>query len=245
MGKQPYIIFNGRNSNEFGLFLDYSNFEWQSTQRTRQIQQIPGLSGDRIYSDNRFDNVEQQFNFYLKRDRNKSILEIQSEISDWLYTESDYASLYFSGFPEYEFQAIASQSTTLKWQQSLYGEITITFNMKPFAYRIGADVYQPIDVDGTVLINPENQISLPKIKVYGSGQIGITINDQLFEVTDASNGVIIDSELMITHSDDGVLDSTLVRFPYHRYPVFEVGENYIAADGATRLEVMTKWHRLI
>ncbi|MHA3066572.1 hypothetical protein [Lacticaseibacillus saniviri] len=242
---RDYIEFNGHRNTDFGLFLDYGSFEWQSAKHTRSSIAVPGLSGDRFYSDNKYDNVTETFPFLLET-RDFSALEMQARINHWLAEPDNYSPLYFSSFPDYELQAILTSVSALKWANNHGGSISAEFSCKPFAYRIGSTELRQIDeLNGVVLRNNENLKSLPLIKIYGSGHMGLTVNDDVYEIDGADGVTYIDVENHITYSPTQGIVPGLARFPNHQYPTLPPGDNYIGIDGADGLEVAPKWRKLI
>ncbi len=58
-----------------------------------------------------------------------------------------------------------------------YGQFEVTFVADPFEYAI----LQPLEITKTTtLVNSGTKYSLPKITIYGSGSITVTINDVSF-----------------------------------------------------------------
>ncbi|EJQ44023.1 hypothetical protein IEQ_04810 [Bacillus cereus BAG6X1-2] len=116
-----------------------------------------------------------------------------------------------------------------------YGLFDVTFTTDPFEYAI----CQPIEIERPVaLFNPGTFEALPKLIVYGKGDITITFHSVSFQIKDVRDGTIIDSELMEAYAGTTPMNDKMVgKFPY-----FEVGENTISWTGnLTKLIIEPRW----
>lgn len=74
-----------------------------------------------------------------------------------------------------------------------YGKFQVTFKSDPYEYTIE----QPITITNPVTIMNQGTLhSLPKLTIYGTGNITIQINSISFQVKDVNPFVIVDSDLM-------------------------------------------------
>ena len=71
---------------------------------------------------------------------------------------------------------------------------TLSFRAQPWFYLREAE---DIEITGTAhtLQNPGNLPSAPRIAVYGSGDVGLTLGGQLVRLTDLDGGIVLDTEL--------------------------------------------------
>lgn len=116
-----------------------------------------------------------------------------------------------------------------------YGMFDVTFTTAPFEYAI----CQPIEITRPItLFNPGTFESLPKLTVYGTGDITITVHGISFQIKGLTDQVIIDSEFMEAYTGTITMNDKMVgKFPY-----FEVGENTISWTGnLTKLIIEPRW----
>ena len=237
-----YIEINGKTSWDLGMRMDFSSFSWNSTAQARTVTSIPGLSGDRQYSDNRFVNVKQTFPFVLESFQ-QPIFQTQSSISQWLNPIKNYMPLFFSVLPDYFLEAIpVSDNGQLTWVDRWTGTLGVTFDCKPYLKRFDGDQY----VTDSIIKNVEDATALPLIHITGSGNVTVVVNDVTYTINDLDGDAYIDSELEETYNADGNSLSDSTQFVDHNYPVLIPGENTVShSDGITAMEVKPRWRKLM
>ena len=237
-----YIRINGRSSRDLGMKMDFSSFQWNSTAHARTVTSIPGLSGDRQYSDNRFVNVKQTFPFAIESFQ-QPLLQVQSSISQWLNPIKDYMPLFFSVLPDYFLEAVpVSDNAQLSWVDRWTGMLSLTFDCKPYMKRFDGDQY----TSSSTIKNVEQATALPLIHITGSGNVTVVVNDVTYTINDLDGDAFIDSELEETYDADGSSLADSTQFVDHNYPILVPGENTIGhSDGITALEVKPRWRKLM
>lgn len=125
-------------------------------------------------------------------------------------------------------------------------------NLKRFSTFNVNCIIEPFDylVDGTYkfeIINSESIFnygsyeSRPIIKVYGQGNIQISINAHTFQVNNVEGYVIVDSELMTCYKDTVNKGNDMIGL----FPVIDVGENQITlSSNITKVEITPNWRCL-
>ena len=78
----------------------------------------------------------------------------------------------------------------------------VSFRAKPFFYLEGAASIE-ITESGARIRNPGNLSSAPRVTVYGSGSVLLTIGGQLVALSGLDGGIVLDSELLDALSLDG------------------------------------------
>ncbi|MGN1412375.1 MAG: hypothetical protein ACI4WH_07730 [Oscillospiraceae bacterium] len=111
-------------------------------------------------------------------------------------------------------------------------KIPLSFTAEPFAYSINNDVItltEPttINVDGNIYTEP-------CIKVYGSGDGTLTINDDTISFYGMNEYIILDTPRLLAYKDNQiVLNKT-----FGNLPILRVGDNLINwSGGVTSIEV--------
>lgn len=116
-----------------------------------------------------------------------------------------------------------------------YGQMTIIITFDPFEY---IDI-EPITMTTLGnLINPGTYFSQPKITVYGTGKLSITINGQQVILNSVDGHITLDCNLQEAHKSGASLNNFMVG----KFPRFEVGTNTIAWTGpVTKVEIEPRW----
>lgn len=116
-----------------------------------------------------------------------------------------------------------------------YGKFEVTFISDPYEYSIE----QPFEITAPVTIANQGTLhSLPKITIYGSGNITMSIGGVSFQVKSVNGFVVIDSDLMECYKDLTPMNDKMVG----KFPVFNEGEIDISWTGTVeRVEIETRW----
>ena len=91
------------------------------------------------------------------------------------------------------------------------------------------------------LFNSGSVISNPIIKLYGTGAITLMVNSQTVNLTNVSEYVTIDSDLMDCYKDTALKNTDMLG----EFPVLEAGNNNINWTGTvTKIEITPNWRWL-
>jgi len=116
---------------------------------------------------------------------------------------------------------------------------TIIFDCQPFGYALNTSIL-PLTSPGTIF-NPGSTISLPVIKVYGSGALVLNINSNVIKLSNVSEYVTIDS-LLIDAYKETLLKNTDMS---GEFPELVPGPNVISWSGAVvKILITTQWRWL-
>lgn len=117
----------------------------------------------------------------------------------------------------------------------------IKYHCQPFKYKI-AEEEVDIETNNKTSITINNiglEVSKPIITLYGSGIVGIYVNNiQIFNYTFDDDGkVIIDSEKQDAYLENNLKNRNMLG----EFPIFEVGENIITWTGSlNRIKIQPK-----
>ena len=116
----------------------------------------------------------------------------------------------------------------------MFGKFTVTFILEPFDYSNDTSI---LTINSnTSIYNTATHYSKPKLKLYGTGNLQVSINSQTFQINNVTSYVEIDSELQQCHED------TLNKEFIGSYPVLEVGENKITkSSNISKIEIDPRW----
>lgn len=121
-----------------------------------------------------------------------------------------------------------------------YGEFDVKFTLDPFSYL--PESKQTLTKPGSVF-NLGNIESEPYIKIVGTGDITLSINNEQFVFKGVKDFIELDSEVMNAYKEvNGTVQNAnnLMNTPY--FPIFEIGENLIDWTGSvTQVEIDGRW----
>ena len=89
------------------------------------------------------------------------------------------------------------------------------------------------------IVNPEYLPSAPYIRIYGSGNITLTINNDSFYFEDIEDYIEVDSESMNAYKGISPLNN---KMKTANFPEFIPGDNAIAWTGSVnKIEIIPRW----
>lgn len=115
-----------------------------------------------------------------------------------------------------------------------YAKVTALFLIEPLWYK--DDGSSTITTAGTIT-NPSTVEVQPVIRVYGTGDITLNVNDQVIELTNVTDELTIDG-INENATVNGVDANDQMAGPF---PVLKPGQNDITVTGASRIEVDKRW----
>ncbi|SKA99755.1 putative phage tail component, N-terminal domain-containing protein [Caloramator quimbayensis] len=199
--------------------------------------EIPGRDSSLRYDEGTFEDITITVECTLIGD---NLFEKIDQIKAWLFGAGE-SDLIFSFQNDKKYLAQVVNSVDFKQIINYISEFPIIFNCRPFKYAVLNDLVT-ITQSGTNLINPGTIYSLPKIYVYGSGDITIKVNGEELKINSFQNKIIIDSILYDCYDDDfNNLNSKVDG----NFPILKVGSNIIEWTGnVSKVEILPNWRWL-
>ena len=228
--------FRGKNSfSDYGVYISKRPSIPSPKRRITNIV-IPGKSSSLRFDENTYEDITIALECSIKDDILPNKID---EIKEWLlsYGESD---LVFSN--QHNKKYIAQVVNVIDFTQVLkyISKFVIVFNCRPFKYEVESDVIE-MTAEGSVT-NPGSISSEPIIKIFGSGDINLTINSEVIKLKEVTNHIILDSVQQNCYNE--AIDN-LNNKMNGEFPKFEVGENNISWTGAvSKVEVIPNWRWL-
>lgn len=233
------IVYNGVSTEEFGIIVE-SPPDYEIAERDYEVISIPGKSGDYVIDRGGFKNVDRVYNIAIG-EAGSDFADLAPRIAEWLYSGYGYKRLEDSYHPDYFMMArVSTQPTVINILQQA-GRAEITFNRKPQRYLKTGERTTKLTSDGRIY-NPTYFDSEPIIKVFGSGDGTINVNNKTIQVTDIpTSGIVIDSEMQETYSGT-ISYNQNVNYMQGEFPKLNPGRNNILfSGGITRLEIIPRW----
>lgn len=164
----------------------------------------------------------------------KSIIHYQDEIIDWLTNIKD-SKLSFSFMLDkyYIVKNVTVDSISRSFNR--YNAINVTFTLEPFKYQHESIITATMP---TNLYNRGTVDSQPNIKIHGSGNIQLTINNETIQINNVEEYVELDSKLFLCLNPNGTSKS---RDMIGNFPILTMGYNQISWVGAvTKIEILPR-----
>lgn len=165
----------------------------------------------------------------------KNIIDHQEEILDWLYNVKDN-KLILSFMPNRYYIVKNVVVDNISRDFDKYNTMSVTFTLEPFKY----DIY-----DKTMILTKSEKIyymgnakGKPKLKIYGSGNIELTINSETIQIKNIDEYVELDSKFLLCLNKNQQSKS---RDMSGGFPILTKGINNISWTGnVTKIELLKR-----
>ena len=236
------FTFNGHNSNEFDIRIQNKTI-YSVPKFDASAISIPGRDGDLLNPSGRFGNVGVSYTCYVPAKSIQDLSDKLTRIKNWLYDKvNQYHDLTDSYDDKFKRRAVFNNKLDISDEARKIGVFTLTFSCLPFRYLLtGLEV---INITDTLTVrNPFNFASKPYIKVYGSGEGTLVIQNgegnKIWQFNDIDEYVEIDSELMNFFKGTELKNSSVSG---DGFPEFSKGDNILSFNGGiARIEIIPRW----
>lgn len=239
MEKFPFYIYDEKNSKDFNIVVENVK-TLNAPARDVTITSVPGRNGDLITDNGRFLNIDMTYEIAIRKMPNCSVEEIFNQLKTWLLSDYNYKKLIDSfDINHFRYARYAGGVEPTKIFSNII-KATITFNCKPFRYLTNEKI---ILVDNkSIIYNPENYFSLPHIKIYGSGDITLMINNSEYNFKGIEEYIELDSEILSAYKGLELQNSKMTSVDF---PKLQPGSNNISWVGnVEKIEIIPRWRSL-
>lgn len=219
-----YCIYKGVNSQDLGLNLEKDPPRMTPKKRVTEIT-IPGRQGTLTQSDGTYEPFTRETKFVLM-----DLSRVQEICA--LYTDS--GPLTFDDEPDKVYQARVVNELNPEWFTAGWRNLTVQFECQPFARELNPQTATFIAAGSLYNVGTVDK-AYPTIKVYGAGNITVTVNGKTFTVQGVTASAIIDCENMLAYEGSTLLTTS------GDYPVLPLGKSTISFSGATKIEITPNW----
>ncbi len=232
---KSYIIINGMNSYED---LDLLLKSMTIPSSNEQIEEVPveGRNGNLTMKNGTYDNKKLNFNFDLKRKRNENYIDFQNRIDYVEYLlDIEKGELIIFNRPNKVFN-IKHLTKDISMENDINANVDINVICEPFRYLINE---QYIDLKNNSNIFYQGDVpGEPNIKIYGSGNIQLTINNETVQINNVNEYVELDSKLLLCLNSDKTSKS---RDMIGHFPLLNKGVNSISWTGnVSKVEILPR-----
>ena len=232
-----YFIYNDKSSEDFNIKIKTIN-NLSSPQRSIEKILVPGRNGELILDNGNFENFILTIECYLNcSSKDKNV--ISKEIKRWLQSDFSYKKLILSNDTEFYYEAYCDTKLDFEYISSNFESFLISFSCKPYKKETNEDI---ITITESINIYNNYMPSNPLIKVVGSGDVIVSINNQELILKGLEDEIEIDSELMNAYKKINGDIVLLNNKMYSDFPVLESGENQISFEGnISKIEIIPRW----
>lgn len=215
------IYFNGNRSLYLNLYLEnYPSIPIA----TEEYEEVPveGRSGSLIINKNTYPDKKIPFTFTILSPQ----IEIDFErVYEWLTEIEDNRLIFGRTDRCYKVKKVIFGDIQKEFRT--IGEFDVTFLCEPFTQDLEKTVHE-ITTSGFKINYDGNAPGDTLIKVYGSGNIQLTINGETMQINNVSNYVEIDSNLLQVRNQD---KTSKDNDSLGDFILFTKGENTISYTG--------------
>ena len=231
------FTFNSKKSSDFGLVVQGATIN-KTPARPYGLQKIPGRAGLLIIdsSIDDLENVEITYTVGCK-----DIAANRDAIADWLFGSAAYAKLADSSDASSYRMAICTSGQDWDEQIRNFGTAKLVFSCKPFRFLTSGDAKTTLTAAGEIT-NPTAYSALPYIKIYGSGNITLSIGGQSFPFLNIGSYIECDSDLQAVFTG---VNNKADKANFDDFPTLKPGANSISWTGTvTKVEIVPHWREL-
>ena len=231
MGKN-YVIINNIKSDTFPKLLIEELPPMQLPQKKVEEIEVEGMDGVLTITDNFYMNPQKSIKCKLIGGEDIDSLAL------WL---SNCEEIIFSHKPDRYYKAKLKNQIDFERNILQNRGFIAVFDCQPFGYLIDNSMIT-ITSNNKSFNGKGTHWSEPIIKVYGSGTINLTINDNQITLKDVVEYITVDSSKKRTYKDLNILNNKKIG----DFPRLSYGKNTISWTGTvTKIEIIPNWRYLI
>lgn len=234
MLKEGDIYFNGNRSLSMNLFLEEYPSIPISTEDYEEVE-VDGRSGNLIINKGTYPDKKIPFTFTILSPQ----IEVDFErVYEWLTEIEDNRLVFGREDRCYRVKKVIFGNIQKEFKS--IGEFNVTFLCEPFTEDL-TPITNEIISNNFKIYYSGNAPGDTLIKIYGSGNIQLTINGETMQIKNVSSYVEIDSYLMQVRNQD---KTSKDRDALGDFTLLEKGENTISYTGTVTkivIEYTTKY----
>lgn len=238
------INYNGKDLGEFGVTVDFSQiFRKPAFEVAKWV--IPGKNGDIIRPEDRYSNIELQFNCLIRRNFTENFTNLVDYLTSF---QGNYGRLETTAEPDvYRMAAFHSVVEPDAGQYLRNGRFTLVFDCQPQRFlKSGEEPILMNEASTTHVMNPTLKPSRPLIRVdYMVGDGSIDINSDTITVEQTADEFWIDCDTMHAYkivNGAAVSMDDKVSMPDH-FVELTAGDNALGTTDIA-ISIFPRWWKL-
>lgn len=232
---RDYVYFAGKNLKDYDTYITNAGV-YNAPARNYDSIPIAGRSGNLIFENDNFENIEYRYPAVITENFDKNIEALRA----FLLSQRGYKRLSDTFYPDEFYLATFNRldSVSQKFLKGDKGTFVMVFERKPQRFLKKGEKKLVFTAAGSFK-NPTQFKALPFITVYGNGTL--TINGVSIVIDTEYTHLDIDCELQEVLQTEGNLDITLTN---GEFPHLDKGVNEVSFTGLTRVEITPRWYTL-
>lgn len=223
--------FLGKDSyKDFGIYVE-ERPSMPLPERNVTLTEVPGLNGSLMEDDGTYKDIVISVKCNVIDNNLPNALD---NIRAWL--SSGRGDLIFSNQPDKKYEGRVIEQIDISQETEILGSFEVNFQCKPFKYEVNP---QTITLTSKESINNLGSFEAnPIIKVYGSGNITLNVNDNAVTLTNVADYITIDCKLMDCYKDTLLCNNQMGG----EFPKLKLGNNTIDWVGnVIKVEITPNW----
>lgn len=155
-------------------------------------------------------------------------------ITSWLnYVSDNTLKLSYDADRVYKVKAVKI-SENIQEMLSFYGKFEVSFLCEAFKYPVSENIITKTTTSFTIANNGTVK-SEPYLKIYGTGDITLTVNSKSCTLTGVADYIELDCHDLVCYKGT----SNLMPIMSGEFPIFEIGNNSISLTGTiTQVDIL-------
>lgn len=230
---EHYLIFNGKSSAEFGVWISGGG-TFNAPTRDVDIETIPGRNGALIFDNGRYNNITVTYPAFISRHFKPRMDAFRA----FMASQIGYKRLEDTYHPdEFRLAAFRNGLDVATAVRNLGGNFDLEFDCKPQRYLKSGERFTEFQ-SGGVIRNVTNFDAYPVIRANGNGTI--VLNGTKIQINGNSGTIDIDCDLQDAYYGETNKNA----FITHTFPMLSPGNNILTYSGVTNVQIMPRWYTL-
>lgn len=239
------FIINGITSNSLNSHIQFRP-AISAPVRKVQRKSVPGVSENYILDEEAYENTEFTLELVMKVNRSREVNDAKDAIVN-AFVGGRYIEFipYWDSGMTYLVEVIEPPAFKANGRLKTIVPYTVTLSAKPFKYDSISSFYS--GQSSLNIINPYYYPVKPVITLYGTGDMNLIVNGEIYIFRAVDTNIIVDSKIeSVYRLIGGRPDSRDNRMYTMDFPILESGGNTVSIEGsATRFEVELRWRKLV
>lgn len=232
--RRDNFIFNSINSKEDLNVIVLEGPPTEINNEEYEEVEVEGRSGKLTIKKGTYPDLSKKFIVSILADETDDIYNLQDSITNWLFNITDNKLIYDDLLRCYLVKKVICSEIGTSFEE--LGDFEIEFICEPFKYLVDE---QYINLNNNSNIYYQGTVEgEPNIRIYGSGNIQLTINSETVQINNVNEYVELDSKLLLCLNSDKASKS---RDMIGHFPLLDKGSNTISWTGnVSKVEILPR-----
>lgn len=226
------LIFNNYLSSTLKIIVVESPAEVLTTENVELID-VEGRNGSLLLRKGTYHDVEKEFTLTCS-DLDMNIDEFIQNVNEFLFSNRDNKLIYYR---DNKYNVVKNVTLLDDIQTSFeeFGDFRVSFLCEPFYYDL---LETPITLTAPDMINNTGDFeSEPVIKIFGNGNVQLTVKNETIQVNNVNEYVEIDSKFLLCLNSDKTNHSEYIG----NFIKLDKGKNNVSWSGnVTKVEILIR-----